>query len=283
MFFTVFATFFIGFLIEDANAFWPVPPTGFATMTHYDLPLDTIAACGCTAESTHYPTVAISQLAFGSTSQYGPACGTCYQLTLINTFLSNPPFFPTNPPSITVKVTDQCPPISAWCNATATQPNKAGHYINFDLAFPNPAGAIPSNFFPSNVSEYGYSDFGVWNISYSSVSCDGWAGVHDAAALGSVTTLGDSVCCPGIVTSNNTCPSFSENNKTPPPDTGTTQPVAIPTLSFPGKVAIAVIVTTIGAFVLALASYYSYLLWCSRGSVGGGQMHMKQYSTSTAK
>ena len=59
------------------------------------------------------------------------------------------------------------------------------------------------------------------------------------------------------------------------PDTGTTQPVAIPTLSYPGKVAIAVIVTTIGAFVLVLAGYYSYLLWRSRGSGGGGQLHGK--------
>lgn len=38
---------------------------------------------------------------------------------------------------------------------------------------------------------------GVWNISYTTVSCeDDWAGANNAAAVGSVPNLGDSVCCP---------------------------------------------------------------------------------------
>lgn len=70
-----------------------------------------------------------------------------------------------------------------------------GSFINFDLAFPS--SAIPSDFFPSNASFYGYTDFGVWNISYQSVDCSNdWAGRSDASALGSVADEGTSVCCP---------------------------------------------------------------------------------------
>lgn len=54
---------------------WQYPSAGFATMTHYELPLDYVASCGCTPSSTHYPTAALSQLAFGSTTAYGPGCG----------------------------------------------------------------------------------------------------------------------------------------------------------------------------------------------------------------
>jgi hypothetical protein len=44
------------------NSFCPV---GIATMTHYTLPLDFVAACGCAEQSTHYPTAAMSQMAYG--------------------------------------------------------------------------------------------------------------------------------------------------------------------------------------------------------------------------
>ncbi|KZT38852.1 hypothetical protein SISSUDRAFT_712798 [Sistotremastrum suecicum HHB10207 ss-3] len=198
-------------------AYYQVPPTGYASMTHYDLPLNDIAACGCTGASTHFPTAAIAQIAYGSTDQYGPSCGVCFNLTLLNAPLSNPPFFPDTNPSIVVKVTDLCPAISEWCNATVGHPNPFEHLINFDLAYPSPA--VPSSFFPQNVSEYGYTDFGVWNISYEIVTCTpNWAGSSTPAAMGSVTNLGDSVCCPGDVTSNNTCPSFSESSNTAPSD-----------------------------------------------------------------
>jgi hypothetical protein len=47
------------------------PPGGRATLTHYSLPTDYVAACGCTPASTHYPTAALSQMAFGSSTAYG--------------------------------------------------------------------------------------------------------------------------------------------------------------------------------------------------------------------
>lgn len=34
-------------------------------------------------------------------------------------------------------------------------PNRGGHQLNFDLAYPSPA--IPDDFFPSDVSLYGYT------------------------------------------------------------------------------------------------------------------------------
>ncbi|KAJ3724688.1 RlpA-like double-psi beta-barrel-protein domain-containing protein-containing protein [Lentinula raphanica] len=188
-------TLFLLFVPTLASEWIEYPDNGFATLTHYSLPLDYIASCGCTAESTHYPTAALSQMAFGSSTAYGPACGRCFNLTLLNTFLSVPPFFPSGHQSIVVKVTDLCPlSTTGWCNATTNGPNAAGHDLNFDLAFPSTS--IPSNFFPSNASYYGYTDFGVWNISYESVSCSNWEGWNDAAALGSVTGQGpESVCC----------------------------------------------------------------------------------------
>ena len=47
------------------------PDSGPASMTHYTLPLDFVAACGCTAKSTHYPTAALSQMAYGSSDNFG--------------------------------------------------------------------------------------------------------------------------------------------------------------------------------------------------------------------
>lgn len=104
--------------------FWYLQNYRFATLTHYSLPLDYIASCGCTADSTHYPTAALSQMAYGSSTAYGPACGRCFNLTLLNTFLSVPPFYPPKPKSIVVKVTDLCPLSTiGWCNATTNGPN----------------------------------------------------------------------------------------------------------------------------------------------------------------
>lgn len=58
------------------------PDSGTASMTHYTLPLDFVAACGCTGESTHYPTAALSQMAYGSSDDYGAhvfiiSCNRC--------------------------------------------------------------------------------------------------------------------------------------------------------------------------------------------------------------
>ncbi|KAH7108089.1 RlpA-like double-psi beta-barrel-protein domain-containing protein-containing protein [Auriculariales sp. MPI-PUGE-AT-0066] len=200
---------------DDDSANFTYPSTGYATMTHYDLPLDYVASCGCAPASTHYPTAALSQLAYGSAQAFGPGCGKCFKLTLVNTFLSTPPYYPPQEKSLVVKVTDLCPIWSDWCTATQDEPNKAGNWLNFDLAYPSKA--IPDDFFPSDEALYGYKDFGVWNISYTEVACTGsWDGAGDASAMGSVNNLGDSVCCPGDVKDNVTCPSYSAQNGIPP-------------------------------------------------------------------
>ncbi|ESK96550.1 endoglucanase v-like protein [Moniliophthora roreri MCA 2997] len=219
------------FLLSSLAQWIDYPANGFATMTHYDLPKDYIASCGCTEKSTHYPTAALSQMAFGSSAAYGPVCGRCFRLTLLNTFTSNPPFFPTESNSVIVKVTDKCPlSKSGWCNGTVYGNNRGGHQLNFDLAFPS--SSIPSDFFPSNVSLYGFTDFGVWNISYESITCDDWAGASDEGALGSSPGFGpESVCCPANPTGspNDTCPSYSDANGIAP-DT-TTNAAMSPTIS----------------------------------------------------
>lgn len=75
-------------------------------------------------DSLNYPTAAMSQMAYGSSTAYGPACGKCFNLTLLNTFLSDPPFFPDVVKSVVVKVTDLCPlSTTGWCNATTSGPN----------------------------------------------------------------------------------------------------------------------------------------------------------------
>lgn len=93
-------------------------------MTHYTIPLDFIASCGCTAASTHYPTAALSQMAFGSSTAFGRSCGRCFNLTLLNTFTSNPPFYPNVSKSVVIKVTDLCPLGGRWCDATQTKMNE---------------------------------------------------------------------------------------------------------------------------------------------------------------
>ncbi|EPQ57324.1 hypothetical protein GLOTRDRAFT_58604 [Gloeophyllum trabeum ATCC 11539] len=227
--------FWCAFLVLSVVPQWiQYPPDGHATMTHYTMPSNYIAACGCTTDSEKYPTAAMSQYAFGSSTSYGPGCGRCFNLTLLNTFMSNPPFYPSVTKSVVVKVTDLCPLGGAgWCSATANKPNAGGAYINFDLMYPS--SAIPDNFFPSNASYYGYTDFGVWNVSYQAVSCTEWSGYKNAAALGSVTSLGSGACCPANPTdsTNDTCPSYSQQNGIPP-DTHTNwaYPTSIPYISW---------------------------------------------------
>ncbi|KAI0812556.1 RlpA-like double-psi beta-barrel-protein domain-containing protein-containing protein [Irpex lacteus] len=190
-------------LVASAAAWLQYDASGVATMTHYTLPKDYIAACGCTGKSTHYPTAAMSQQAFGSSTSYGPGCGRCFNLTLLNTYTPDPPFFPDVTKSVVVKVTDLCPSGgNGWCSGSTGHPNQGGAFINFDLAWPS--SSIPDDFFPSNASLYGYTDFGVWNVSYETVSClDDWAGRNDQAALGSVND-GSSACCPAEPTVRHT-------------------------------------------------------------------------------
>ena len=131
-----------------AYAWINYPSEGTATLTHYDLPKvgvpsvldsrsytpqDYIAACGCTGKSTHYPTAALSQMAFGSSNNYGPGCGRCFKLTLLNSYTGTPPFFPDTKPSVVVKVTDLCPLSAAgWCSGTE---NKKNTYVSRPLCF----------------------------------------------------------------------------------------------------------------------------------------------------
>ncbi|KAF9469943.1 RlpA-like double-psi beta-barrel-protein domain-containing protein-containing protein [Collybia nuda] len=205
--------------ILQITAWINYPADGFATITHYEIPRDYIASCGCTPSSTHYPTAALSQMAYGSSRAYGPACGKCFNLTLLHPVVATPPFTPSVAKSVVVKITDLCPlSDNGWCSGTEHKTNPAGQYLNFDLAFPS--AAIPDDFFPSDEAMYGYKDFGVWNIKYQTVSCkDQWAGSKEAAALGSVADLGrESVCCPANPTgnANDTCPSYSDQNGIPP-------------------------------------------------------------------
>ncbi|KAJ7783342.1 RlpA-like double-psi beta-barrel-protein domain-containing protein-containing protein [Mycena metata] len=234
---TLFLLFCAPLYVQATGAWIDYPADGTATMTHYTIPDGFIAACGCTGASTvrrphlappfltffvagcqGYPTAAMSQMAYGSSTAFGPACGKCFNLTLLNTYTSDPPFFPDVVKSIVIKVTDLCPLSEAgWCSGTQTKKNPGGQYINFDMAFPSKA--IPDDFFPSNASYYGYTDFGVWNVSYQTVPClPNWAGAKNKAALGSVTNLGnESVCCPANPTGNpnDTCPSYSDDNALP--------------------------------------------------------------------
>ncbi|KAH8828577.1 RlpA-like double-psi beta-barrel-protein domain-containing protein-containing protein [Flagelloscypha sp. PMI_526] len=212
---------FLSTQFELCSAWLSIPNSGMATMTHYDLPLDYITACGCTTKSTHYPTAALSQMAFGSSNAYGPGCGRCFRLGLVDTWVSDPPYILTDSQrkekQLVVKVTDLCPMNgNGWCSANASSTNPGGAYLNFDLAFPSPNGAIPSDWFPSNESFYGFTDFGVWNVTFEQVSCvDQWAGGKDGAALGSVEGQGpESVCCPKdpLTNSSSVCPSYSDAN-----------------------------------------------------------------------
>lgn len=78
-------------------------------------------------EIHHYPTAALSQKAYGSSQNYGPGCGRCFKLTLLNSYTSSPPFFPNAHPSVVVKVTDLCPlSQNGWCSGTE---NKTNPYV----------------------------------------------------------------------------------------------------------------------------------------------------------
>jgi hypothetical protein len=59
------------FYLSLARAWLNYSSDGAATLTHYTLPTNYIASCGCTPASTHYPTAALSQMAYGSNTSYG--------------------------------------------------------------------------------------------------------------------------------------------------------------------------------------------------------------------
>lgn len=197
-------------------------PRGYASLTHYDLPLNYVASCGCVGRSTWYPTAALNRYAYGSNTSFGPSCGSCFEVRLVSTPLARPPPRPGtndpwgdgifyNPeqvssgstPSLVVKITDLCPGVGGpWCNATSlangtVEANSLGFDVHFDLAWPSKG--ISKNFFP------GSRDYGAWNVSYAAVSCEKWAGWKDKAALGSDWSQESSACCP-----NNPPPSGND-------------------------------------------------------------------------
>ncbi|SJX65594.1 uncharacterized protein SRS1_16221 [Sporisorium reilianum f. sp. reilianum] len=196
--------------------------SGYASLTHYDLPLNYVASCGCVGRSTFYPTAALNRYAYGSNTSFGPACGTCFEIRLVSTPLAPPPPAPGSngawgdgiyynasqvasgsTPNLVVKIIDLCPGAGGpWCNATrldngTVQGNSLGFDVHFDLAWPSKA--ISSRFFP------GTHDYGAWNVSYKAVSCAMWAGWKDQAALGSDWAQESSACCP-----NNPPPSGND-------------------------------------------------------------------------
>ncbi|KAG0142297.1 hypothetical protein CROQUDRAFT_50492 [Cronartium quercuum f. sp. fusiforme G11] len=183
---------------------WSMPATGLASLTHYDLPLNFLASCGCSTVSTNYPTAAISALAYSGTSSQtlgaGPACGRCFKITLISAHTATPPFIladrPDKPtPSVVVKIVDKCPS-PTYCAATETTKNSLSRTVHFDLALPSPA--LNLSFFPSDVALYGYDDFGIWDVEYQSISCEHWDGWKNESALGTDPNYpaSDSLCCP---------------------------------------------------------------------------------------
>jgi hypothetical protein len=141
-----------------------LPSSGWATVTHYDLPALYLASCGCAPHSTDFPTAALSRAAYGSLLSFGPACGACYRLTLLSTPLSPPPpagdgyvldAAQQRRASVVVKVTDVCPGDGSgtdYCAAQAARPNAQGAEVHWDLAWP--AKGIAKDFFPGT-RDYG--------------------------------------------------------------------------------------------------------------------------------
>ncbi|KNZ62180.1 hypothetical protein VP01_1302g1 [Puccinia sorghi] len=206
---------------------WEMPARGEASLTHYDLPLNFLASCGCAYGASYEPTAALSALAYSGDERAsvgpGPGCGRCFRLTL------QAPHFPPNsgepsftmpdpPPSVVVKIVDKCPS-DQFCQASRRRPNKvcsprahteihrnstfsppfflsthgcpaAALQIGFQIHFDLalPSPALNQSFFPSDVERFGYEDFGVWIIDYEAVSCEQWAGWSNRSNLGVETS-----------------------------------------------------------------------------------------------
>ncbi|GAA6027503.1 hypothetical protein JCM8097_007894 [Rhodosporidiobolus ruineniae] len=194
----------------------PIPTSGRASLTRHDFPLGAYGSCGCAVNSTYFPTAALSQAAYASSSAFGPACGQCFNLTLVETVLAVPTWILNEEQrrSVVVKVTDKCAagsgdPKKGWCGATDKKTNKANLTLHFDLSTPSPS--IPLSFFPTNESFYGYSDFGSWIVDFETVSCENWTGWGNQSAFGIDPNLtSESGCCPANpLLDNDVCSSFS--------------------------------------------------------------------------
>lgn len=85
----------------------------------------------------------MSQMAYGSSTAYGPGCGRCFKVTLLNTYTGTPPFFPDVTKSLVIKVTDLCPNGGAgWCSATEDKPNP--YAPQFVLSWKSVAHTLPA-------------------------------------------------------------------------------------------------------------------------------------------
>ncbi|KAI8453561.1 hypothetical protein BY996DRAFT_4582994 [Phakopsora pachyrhizi] len=189
------------------------PTRGSASLTHYDLPLNYLASCGCSYGASYHPTAALSSFAYSGldskTIGPGPACGRCFKITLISASEASPPFVIPEPsesnnhrprPTVVIKVVDKCPS-PVYCSAAPGRLNKLKRLIHFDLAVPSPE--LNLSFFPSNQELYGYSDFGVCeldsvlslllfdsmsclkgNVDYETISCETWSGWSNESNLG---------------------------------------------------------------------------------------------------
>jgi hypothetical protein len=73
------------FFFVDATLSWINPTNGYASLTHYTLGENTVAACGCTGGSTHYPTAALSQYAYGSSRAFGERLRAMPRRAALNT------------------------------------------------------------------------------------------------------------------------------------------------------------------------------------------------------
>ncbi|GAA5959585.1 hypothetical protein JCM3765_007205 [Sporobolomyces pararoseus] len=196
-----------------------VPSVGSASLTHTILPLDVITSCGCSKGASYYPTAALSQAAYGSSVASGPACGQCFNLTLRETFGAVPTWVLSEEQKVStvVKIVDKCPavkgqaPGKGWCGATSEKRNKADQFFHFDLSVPSPA--LNLSFFPSNLSYYGYEDFGSWIIDFEQTSCENWQGWNNETALGiDVSLTSESGCCSANpLVDRDVCPAFSLN------------------------------------------------------------------------
>ena len=161
----------------------PMPSSGRATATHYDVGSPP-RACNCHTGVNNYPSAAISEYWFGvgPNEGSGPVCGRCYNLTVVGD-----PYSPQNPvpaaSPLFVKAVDLCPHQGneQWCMATS-QPNQFGYPGHFDVATP---------FANEWIQQTGV---GAWVVEFAEVPCQDYAGFNDPSAYGTQTSSWG--CCP---------------------------------------------------------------------------------------
>jgi len=122
-------------------------------------------SCGGRISSGY--TAAVNTRSFGATSDFGDACGRCFEISA-----NEDPYTPSYKgpfgKTIVVKVNDLCPISDGnapWCSQTPSNPhNQFGRAMHFDLCADSGADA----FFPEGR--------GAMLGNYVEVSCDKWEG-----------------------------------------------------------------------------------------------------------